>query len=374
MKVGILTYHNTANYGAALQAFATQQAFTNLGVDAEIIDYTNEQRRGNYSVSKRFLKQLRQRHLLQAVKTLAGMPMILSRSKNFSAFYRTHLKLSTSVFRSMKSLRENPPVYDVYLAGSDQVWNYRNNGDDPNYMLDFVSDKSKTLSYASSFGLDDIPAKRKQTYARLLSEIRFISVRECMGAVLVNQLTGRKPEIVLDPVFLPERRFWYELAKEDDSPKRPYILLYTSKPGFFPEYQATTNTNIDKKDLVKIGSDISFSDLFRRHMRVRSTVGPDSFLGYIKNADLVLTSSFHGTAFSILMEKPFIAFLSGDKGRDARIVELLYSLGLSDRIFTPSTTIDIAERKINYEAVNHKLSDMRAQSISFIRNAIKRLT
>jgi hypothetical protein len=373
MKVGILTYHNTANYGAALQAYATQAFLVSLGEDAEIIDYTNEYRFGSYSVIKRFLKQIREGQLLQAIKTLIGMPMILKRIKNFNAFYSSYLNTSSSVFRTIKSLKENSPNYDVYLVGSDQVWNYRNNGCDINYMLDFVSDKSKTISYASSFGVEAIPNGLRDKYARPLSEIRAISVREKMGSVLVNQLTGRKAEIVLDPVFLPKKSHWYEIAKDIDIGNQPYVLVYTNKSDYFSKFQTITKFEPGIRDIVKIGSDISLTDLFNQQIRIRSTIGPEGFLGFIKNADFVLTSSFHGTAFSILMEKPFIVFLSGDKGRDFRIVDLLSSLGLSDRIFNSNTSWDKVECNINYQAVNERLSALRKQSISFLFNALQKI-
>lgn len=374
MRVGVLTYHNTANYGAALQAYATQYALTGLGVDAEIIDYTNEYRRGNYSVRKRLLNQVRQARLFQAVKTMAGAYMIVSRTRAFNAFYRANLKMSASVFQTKKSLKENPPDYDVYLVGSDQVWNYRNNGMDFNYLLDFVSDKSKTVSYASSFGVDVIPEELKEKYASSLREIRAISVREKMGADLICQLTGRKPEIVLDPVFLPEKSHWYGLAGENNAFERPYILTYVSNPGYLSEFQKKTGYSPGKKEIVKIGTDLSLGDLYQRHTRVRSTAGPEAFLGYIRDADIVLTSSFHGTAFSILMETPFIAFLSGDKGRDSRVVELLSALGLMDRIFNDRMTGEMVEQEIDYQAVHRRLSVLRKQSVRFLDKALQQIS
>lgn len=374
MKVGILTYHNTMNYGAALQTYAMQEALRGMGMDAEIIDYTNEYRRGSYSVRKRFLKELRHGHAFNAFKTLTAMPMIINRTKNFAAFYQSNLWKSTSVYNSMKSIKENPPDYDVYLAGSDQIWNYRNNGADFNYMLDFVSDKSKTVSYASSFGVDTIPERLKEKYAEHLNKIRAISVREKIGANLVNQLTGRKAEIVLDPVFLLEKNRWYELVQKTDIPKYPYILVYTSKPEYFSKFQDRMRQFCDKLNIIQIGSAFLLSDLFRKNTRVRSSVRPEQFLGYIKNAEIILTSSFHGTALSILMNKPFIVFLSGDKGRDARIVELLSSLNLSDRVFDLQMSTDVFERGIDYTLVNEKISVSRQQSIGFLRNILEQIS
>jgi hypothetical protein len=374
MKVGILTYHNTMNYGAALQTYATQEALRGMGMDAEIIDYTNEYRRGSYSFRKRFLKELRHGHALNALKTLTAMPMIINRTKNFAAFYQSNLWKSTSVYNSMQSIKENPPDYDVYLAGSDQIWSYRNNGADFNYMLDFVSDKSKTVSYASSFGVDKIPERLKENYAEHLNKIRAISVREKLGANLVNQLTGRKAEIVLDPVFLLEKNGWHEVVQEADIPKHPYMLVYTSKPEYFSKFQDRMSQFCNNLNIIQIGSAFLPSDLFRRNIRVRSSVRPEQFLGYIKNAEIILTSSFHGTAFSILMNKPFIVFLSGDKGRDARIVELLSRLNLSDRVFDIQMATDVFERGIDYTLVNEKISVSRKQSIGFLRNILEQIS
>lgn len=374
MKVGILTYHDTVNYGAALQAYATQAALTNMGVYSEFIDYINEHRRGNYSVQKRFFNQLRQGQFLSSIKTLVGMPMILGRTKRFAIFYRTYLKMGPISFRTRRSLWEAPLDYDVYLVGSDQVWNYRNNGSDFNYMLDFVSNKHKTVSYASSFGIESIPEELKEEYTRTLKEIRFLSVREKKGAALVNQLIDRDVPVVLDPVFLIGKDYWLELAKNDTKIKNKYIVNYTSKTDYISRFCAGTDYDIHKNIVVQIGSALTISDVLNQKVRILSAAGPEQFLGLIKNADLVLTSSFHGIAFSILMEKAFVAFLSGDEGRDSRIVDLLSSLGLSDRIFNSKMTEDTVEREINYKVVNQRLSTLRKKSISFFHNTLQQIS
>jgi hypothetical protein len=371
MKVGILTYHDTANYGAALQVHATQVALNNLGEDAEVIDYINEHRMGSYSVKKRFFNQFLSGKIISSIKTLIGMPMILNRTKQFALFYSKHIKMGSTQFRTRRSLLESPPVYDAYLVGSDQVWNYRNNGSDFNYMLDFVSDKNKTISYASSFGIDKIPVELIKEYKRTLKAIRALSVRENSGASLVRQLTDREVPVVLDPVFLMEKEYWVNLSENNTEISTNYIVNYTSKAGYVKQFCASTNYDIYKKIVINIGSDLTIGDMLNRKIKILSTVGPTHFLGLIKNADLILTSSFHGTAFAILMNKPFVVFLSGNDGRDARISELLSCLDLTNRIFGYKLTDDIVAHKINYQVVNQKLFELRRQSFSFLINSLR---
>ena len=374
MKIGIITYHDTLNYGAALQAYATQAALRALGVDAEIIDYTNEIRSAFYSVRHRFQGQLRRGQFGLALKTLLGAPLIQRRQRHFSLFYREHLRLGPRRYVRREDLKNAPPAYDAYVAGSDQIWSERNNGGDLNYLLDFVRDSGKTLSYASSFGAVRISDRLCADYARLLGRIRSLSVRERSGADLVFKLTGRRPPVVVDPVFLLDDSEWSRLAATQIPVAPPYVLVYVSQPRFLDDFLRTTGYGLQPRRVVHIASTLHPSDLVRKGTTLCLTASPETFLGLIRGADLILTSSFHGTAFSVLMNRPFVSFLANDAGRDARIVDLLANLGLSDRIHGPAMTAASVGRPIDFKAVNEKLARLRQQSIDFLREALKRVS
>ncbi len=370
MKIGILTFHNTLNYGAALQTYATQAALNKLGVENEIIDYTNEFRRQLYSEKKLILRSLKNRQILGAVRTLAGTPFIKRRKKNFDKFYRERVAVSKEKYFSADQLKATPPKYDYYMVGSDQVWNYDHNGQDMSYLLDFVSDKAKTISYASSFGLDSISENVKDDYIRLLGSIQYLSVREKMGSKIIQSLTGRIPSVVLDPVFLLNKNQWQNITDDNIGKSEPYILLYTTKAKHYRDFLRITKYDSYGIRVVHIGTSMRLCDMFKRNTNISFASSPEKFLGLIKNAKLVLTSSFHGTAFSILFKKQFVSFRGNNLGKDARIVELLGDLGISDRLFHDKMTADQVNKQICYESVQEKLERLREESMRFLHQAL----
>lgn len=370
MKVGILTFHNSANYGAAFQAYATQEGLNNLGVEGEIINYTNSYRRGGYGIKKLFLRELRKGGILTAVKALAGAPLIELRKRRFNKFYRKRLKLSKEEYFNAEQLNTTPPIYDYYLVGSDQVWNYDHNGCDMSYLLDFVSDKNRTLSYASSFGLDSIADELKEDYARLLGSIRALSVREKVGADIVKSLTGRDVPVVLDPVFLLSKKHWQDIAKHTNRIDQPYILLYTTKSTYYDDFLRTTGYNIERWHIAHLTTSPRLKDILDSKTKLVFAASPEEFLGLVENSKLVLTSSFHGTALSIIFHKQFVSFLANNKGKDARITDLLNRLGLKNRIFHNDMTQEQVDKQIDYETVQNKLEDLRKKSLSFLQQAM----
>jgi len=369
MKVGILTFHNAVNYGAVLQAYATQEALLDLGVEAEIIDYTNSERREMYNV-RYLIRRSQKNGFLAVVKVLMGIPLIILRKKKFYKFYCKNFNLTDREFRSPKQLETELPKYDYYVVGSDQVWNHEHNGNDMSYMLNFVSEKEKKVSYASSFGLDSIPEELKNDYSRFLSDIHSLSVREKSGADIVELLISRKPPIVLDPVFLLSREHWQHVAKCTHRINEPYILLYTTKATYYDDFLRATGYDIKGYHIAHLTTSPRLKDMLDSKTKLVFTASPEEFLGLVENAKLVLTSSFHGTALSIIFQKQFVSFLSNNKGKDARITDLLNRLGLKNRIFHDDITQEQVDKQICYEMVQNKLEDLREKSLSFLRQAM----
>ncbi|MBI9107216.1 MAG: polysaccharide pyruvyl transferase family protein [Spirochaetales bacterium] len=370
MKVGIITYHNTANYGAALQAYATQIALSEIGIRSEIIDYTNEIRKTEYAPWRKVFAQFKKKKIVATIITFAAIPMIVRRNRNFKHFYKENLITSHQKYRKKEEIKNAPPSYDLYIAGSDQIWNWDGNGNDDNYFLDFVKDKSNTMSYASSFGMSNIPEDLIDKYIILIKSIRYISVREQMGANLVKQLIGKNVETVLDPVFLPSKEIWENLIRKESLNKKKYMLIYTNNHRYMEKFEsAATFSNSYKKKII-MGTDFSIKQILNSNIKIKSSEGPIKFLRYFKNSDFIITSSFHGTAFAIIMEKPFIVFLSDHDGRNSRITSLLNSIGLSERIFDPDTINDVILKKIDYNEVNTKLHTLRTHSLRFIKDII----
>jgi len=278
--------------------------------------------------------------------------------------------VSKEKYFSADQLKATPPKYDYYMVGSDQVWNYDHNGQDMSYLLDFVSDKAKTISYASSFGLDSISENVKDDYIRLLGSIQYLSVREKMGSKIIQSLTGRIPSVVLDPVFLLNKNQWQNITDDNIGKSEPYILLYTTKAKHYRDFLRITKYDSYGIRVVHIGTSMRLCDMFKRNTNISFASSPEKFLGLIKNAKLVLTSSFHGTAFSILFKKQFVSFRGNNLGKDARIVELLGDLGISDRLFHDKMTADQVNKQICYESVQEKLERLREESMRFLHQAL----
>lgn len=369
MKVGILTYHNTINYGAALQTYASQRILNQLGADCEIIDYVNSHRANSYSIPKLVSSEISKGHLKTAVRMLLGWYLVDSRKKKFNLFIEKKLKKS-SPYRSRAEIVANPPVYDRYIVGSDQVWNYEHNGLDTTYFLDFVKDKTKTASYSSSFGLESIALDKQTIYKEGLSAIKWLAVREDAGQKIVNNLTGRESRLVLDPVFLLDIKAWKELSDKKIPCRKKYILVYTTKGLDFKNFIESTKYDLSPYIIAKISRSTSIADFISPSVAIKYAVTPEEFLSLIENASLVLTSSFHCTALSIIFQKQFISFLSDNKGKNTRIESILNQLGLSDRIYSSELRPAEINRPINYVQVNKRINILKESSIDYLKQVL----
>ncbi len=371
MKAGLISFHNAYNYGAALQAFALQDAIENLGVACEYIDYINPHRRHAYDMKYQFVQALREKKLPRAAKVVVGTPFILLRGRKFKAFYAKRLKKSDRVYTTSKEAARLNGKYDRFVVGSDQVWNPDHNGGDTAFLLDFVQDPSRKISYASSFSLDVVPANLREAYAKALSDFGYLSTREGRGIELIHELTGRKAQLVLDPVFLVGREKWDAIRKESKWAKpHPYVFFYTNSPSQVNDFLCTgfDFTSLDRHIL---SSHVTPGDFLNPHTRVRVSMSPEDFLNEIAGAELVVTASFHCLAFSILFERPFCVILTGNYGRDERMINLLRVLGLEDRILTPTSTGESFSRPIDYAPVREKLRKLRDESLAYLTSALR---
>lgn len=369
-KTGIITFHDTANYGAAFQAYATQVMLEKLCGSAEIIDYTNQTRSDRYSVKRRLGKLVKGKKYLSAFKNLLGSYFILLRKKRFNAFYKHRLKTSAQSYTSPDDLKKYHPDYEFYVSGSDQIWNNEHNGCDFNYLLDFAPDSARTISYASSFGLSKLPQNLLDRYSRSLKRISSLSVREPKGQELVKQATGRNAQLVLDPVFMLSPNEWRKLAIPKKSTGSPYVMVYTADSRYYSDFIEQTNYSLKDRKIVSCTSDLQLGDLLNRNIQVASFVGPEKFINLLDGADLILTSSFHGMVLSILFRKQFVVFLSGNSGRDERIINLLQLLGLSHRAYAPTMDTTAIDETIDYDSVFKKLKTLKEDSLCFISEAL----
>lgn len=366
-KVGIITMHKVINYGSALQAYALQRTIEKLGYDCEIIDYIYP---NEYHLSRYPKLPAWKSWILFIIQLLYGFPQ-KKRVKLFERFYKDYLKLSPVCYESREQLQDNPPCYDIYVTGSDQVWNPKYIGEDTNFMLSFVSDVPK-IAYSASFATDSVPDKYRELYKNCLNEYSAISVREQKGVEIVQALSDKNTEVVLDPTLLLKADEYEDLAERSTIHiDEPYILAYILGYSFNPyPYVERLIKHIQRKTGYKVCLlNVSNVKMLFSHNTIRlQKVGPSEFVYLFKNASFVITTSFHGTAFSIIFNKPFYALVK--KGnKDDRLMSLLQLLELKDRaIFLNSI---LPERMVEMNDVFlSRLSIVRERSIEFLHNEL----
>ena len=353
MRIGIITFINTINFGASLQAYALQEIIKESGNDVEIIKYVNKKIEEKETNSKSSIFNLK-----GVFKKMIMGKGIKSKIIAFQKYEQANIKFGEVLTDdTINSINEK---YDMFITGSDQVWNMRITDGDWKYFLDFVKDNNKKVSYAPSFGNDVFPNEMKEKASYYLKDFSALSVREESGKKLIEEILGRKAEVVLDPTLLLKKEEWQKRILFKPKIKH-YILVY------FPHNKKIVFDFVkrlkDKTGLPVIY--LSISPKIQKGVKTIYNASPDEFLGWIQNADYVVTGSFHGTAFSINLNKQFFYEPSGNGSRIDNLVRLT---GTQERSIL-NENILVGE-DIDYKMVNKKLELEREKSIKWLNNAI----
>lgn len=367
MKIGIITFHNTSNYGAALQAYATVTALRQKGYDAEIINYSNKTRTEKYSALKRVKNALKSKEPIQLLKAIASTPGILIRNRSFKSFYLEHLPISGTHLTTTEELAKHSIKYNYVICGSDQIWSCKNNGADLSYLLDFYHNGNQKISYASSFGMTNIEASLRPRYKLLLNDIKSLSVREKAGSNLIRELTGRDARVVVDPTLLISKTHWKKLSKGIQVHNKLFDFYYINNKDFL-DYKIKYGKH-KRLDTISMGS-FSLSKILDNSFYIKNGTGPLELISAIQNCRCVFTSSYHAVIFSIIFEKPFYVFLSGNEGRDSRLLHILDHYGLTDRIVSNFTKEIELTLEMNYNNIRTLLWKEVSKSHEFLDAAL----
>lgn len=375
MRIGIITFHCADNYGAVLQCYALKKYLENSGQDVEIINYAPKYLTKRYKLlpsPKLILKKILQKGIVYTWKniihiSIQNYPNKVERKKKFEEFRRQHIGINGKKIK--KIFKETHFPYDIYIAGSDQIWNPTSNNGDTTYCLDFVDDNAKKVSYAASIGTFDIGGY-KETMSQYLQRFDAISIREKSFKSLVEEMSKKKVSVVLDPVFLLDEKDWEILAEKDKKFSGKFIFMYV----FNKDDEAISLANyLSKKYNLPV---IHFYyGALRKKLEIDGQCffydGPIDFLWYIKHAEYIVTNSFHCTAFSLIFKKEFYTYLFLDRG--SRITDLLEKLNLQDRFCTGRAPEDIITNvnKINYDAVDAIFTELKQNSFNYLDNIIK---
>lgn len=362
MKIGILTFHCAHNYGAVLQCYALQETLKGMGHDVEIIDYRPEYLIKPYDVfnSKRLSSPTILGCLKKCLQEIIVFPKRLKRYKAFSHFIGYKLNLSERVVEN-----NIPAKYDVYIMGSDQIWNPKiTRGFDAVYLGDFThaESNSRYVAYAASMAVTELDGPSKCYLSNALSNFNAISVRERQLAPLLQPLTKNKIAVVLDPTLLADPEIW-ENVTEGPHIKGKYVLVY----------QIRRDVNILRiANEIAAQLDASVVEIANPNIHTNNykfvSASPEEFVELFKNASCVVTTSFHGTAFSVIFHRSFYFVKLGGE-LDIRSENLLTTIGLGDRMITKDSSPMFSE--IDYSIADMKLLQLKQFSLEYLTRSLQ---
>lgn len=370
-RVGVLTMHRVCNYGSALQAWATQTILQHMGFEVRLIDYVypNDYHRLFFpSIS---LKT----KILRALMNCVYHHPMKKKEDAFRQFRKKHF-LCTSQIDTKERLLSISQDFDVYLVGSDQVWNMDVLHEDYSFYLDFIPDDKLKVSYASSFSKSDLNNYDIKKIGLLLDRFKAISVREKNGQKIIKELINKDVPVCLDPSLLLERRDYLPLAEESTiKVEGDYILVYVLNYAFDP-YPFATHfiEELSRKSGRKVVC-IDFSH--RQHLKVQKCIhfhdalGPAEFLWLFMHASVVVTTSFHGTAFALNFEVPFYSIVNNVETGDDRMLSLIRECGAESQVVYKDSIYRFNSSEMDWEIVRRKISDLRELSFNYLRKSLK---
>lgn len=344
MKIRTVTFFKEYNCGAVLQAYALSRYLGSIGNGVEILNYDPF-----YESEKKTIHN---------AKDFLLVPYRILRERNFKSFRDKYLSLSKEVFS--KQDLEDLEDCDLYITGSDQVWNpHLTHGYDDIFFLNFDTSAAK-MSYSASYGRDDISEEyigrvKEYTKEYCAVSVRENNLKECLEKV------GVRAQYTVDPVFLLDADHYRSISKRCSDDR--YLLIYTkSQTDDIWEFARRIAEKLNLKII-----DTSKIQKMKGVDKVRPLINPPDFLGLIDGADIVLTNSFHGTAFSIIFNKNFYCLSAGKA--NVRLESLLSLTGLESRMIQD---MDVDLQDIDYSYTNEKMDEFVSQSKVYIHEGIEK--
>ena len=361
MKIGILTITNGENYGNRLQNYAVQYVLESIGCQVETIRNTTNQRR--ISKIKDKLNTISPIYNLTGIKRIQLLNRLL-RAYRFNEFTKKYIHQSKFIINKDVKPPDIKKYYDYFICGSDQIWNpkfYFNSE------IDFLTfaEPEQRIAYAPSFGIDEIPKEKVEEYKKLINGIRCLSVREKSGAKIIKTLTGREAEVLIDPTLMLTKKEWLRISsKPKINLNEKYMLIYFL--GVLNEETKEDIKNISQKNGLKI---INLLDVSNKES---SFFNPKEFIYLINNAELMCTDSFHGVAFSILMNTNFLVFSrkGATYSMNSRMENILELFNMEDRIYEECKD---KERifNMNFNKVKKILDREREKALEYLKTSLK---
>lgn len=348
MKIALLTIWHEKNYGAELQAYATIRILQKMGHDVSMIDI-----------------RLSDMNKLSAKGYIAQCIMCFSPcNRKFNRFWKKYIPC-TKRYKSIEELTDDPPKADVYIVGSDQVWNpdiTRNFS--TLFFLNFGHEQVRKISFASSFGVEEWKhGKLTNEIEALLKRFSAISCREQSGVEIVKKHFQKRATFVADPTIILGD---YSNLTGEIKPQKTLVYYPLSNDLELENYAES----LAKRLRLKAINNKKISTLFHRIEWDRTSI--EEWVKNIAEAEFVITRSFHGVVFSLLYQRQF-AVLTSRNRRGARLVDLLTRLGLSNRMFSNTDEIEQFEpwnNTIDYSPISDKIRDLQESSVEYLKKAL----
>lgn len=380
MRVGILTIHNSPNYGACLQSYALYKYVSQLsGIECEVIDLHRPYEDG-YVKSNRFVPYRGEPFSIKRFikSTLKKILRHESKKENFYSIGSKHkfdefnknIKLSRPYW-GIDELYADPPCYDVYMTGSDQVWNPTQPYCLEPYFLTFAPLGKKKISYASSIGVTELLENERLDFRRWLSSYDAISVREYQAKDLLDSFVDKPVTQIADPTFLLDSAFWRNIAVNYQKTE-PYILLFTV--GFDSNLLKFAIKISNESGLRLIYLNQKLSEPIDGSYKVVNDAGPRDFLGLIAQSEMVITDSYHATVFSLILEaKNFYVYIGTYNKRGSRILDLLKTYQEESHLLSENLSEnynDLSNRKVNYQIVSRIYKEEQMKAYNFLKSTL----
>lgn len=374
MRIGIITLHKVLNFGSALQAYALQHFLEKQGyTETELIDYKypNKFHKGKFKLDKPTIRIF--------LGTFKDFIFNKRRDTNrrFRDFYKEYFNLSPQEYKSIEQIEKDPPLYDLYITGSDQVWNVNTLKNDPVMYCSFAPQNAEIISFGSSFTNKTLPVKYQEDVKRRLKRYKKIGVREQSSIEILIDLglTSHKEVMVTcDPTLLLTKEDYHELAlKSELKIEDDFILVYGLTYAYNPEPALSSIVdNVARQLNCKVYT------LWFRHPHFKSEhkeiwgIGPCEFCYLFEHAKFIITSSFHGTMFSVINRKPFVSIVPRKNEKDTRIKDFLDKVGLKQNyVFADSTDYQLNMENVYNNSVEDNISSIISESIDFLLSALK---
>lgn len=386
IKIGIITlYYNNLNYGGSLQAYALCKIIKSEGYQVEQISYERIKKNDKLEFKRQLkflnMNSILNRTFLNAKKIVyyrlnKKVALELKGRKELFYFFLTN-QINHSKIYTSKNINQAVNSYDIFICGSDQIWNQ--NGRDPAYFLDFVPQKTPKISYAASIGKKTLKKKQIDYMVPKIKRLDYISVREEDAKDILKKNIDKKIKVVVDPTLLLTQNDWNKIAVST-TVKSPYIFVYL-----------LGNNKKQRKTIKEIGKILNLKIAFLPYIHFNYEpmdedfadinlfdIGPEEFIGLIKNAEMVITDSFHGCVFSIIYHKKFWALKrhkdTEKENMNSRLYSLFSKLDLKERLLEDHTKLNMEKliQEIKYDQVDKKLELLRNDSLKFIKDTLKK--